>query len=97
MSKITKEELDNITSYLKWNVFRNSHIMFGGGDPETEEGSRYCDLIDMIASLHNLLYEAVTGERYDYMFHWANKIGSDCADDFFDDIMKENQENENQS
>ena len=42
------------------------------------------DLVDIIASLHNLLYEAVTGERYDYMFHWANKCGSDCNDDIFD-------------
>lgn len=91
--KMTEKELDNITSWLKWNVFRNPDVMFAE-DTETEEGDRYYDLIDIIASLHNLLCEAVTGDRYDYMFHWANKIGSDCSDDFFDDIMKEDQENE---
>lgn len=91
--KMTKEELDNITDYLKWNVFRNPDVMFAE-DTETEEGDRYYDLIDIIASLHNLLCEAVTGDRYDYMFHWANKIGSDCSDDFFDDIMKGDQKNE---
>lgn len=92
MNKITEKELDNITSWLKWHIFRNPDVMFAGEDPETEEGERYCDLIDIIASLHNLLYEAVNGEKYDYMDHWANKIGSDCADNFFDEIMKEDQE-----
>lgn len=52
----------------------------------TDEGE--CRL--EIASLHNLLYEAVTGERYDYMFHWANKVGGDCLDNIFDDDTEEN-------
>ncbi len=45
------------------------------------------DLIDIIATLHNLLYESVTGDRYDYMFHWCNKIGSDCKDNIFDALI----------
>lgn len=92
---ISKEKLDDITEFLKWNVFRNSDIMFletpgiplkkpltdkFDGEPIEE-----VDLVDVIASLHNLLCEAVTGERYDYMFHWANKVGGDCLDNIFDD------------
>lgn len=91
--KMTEKELDNITSWLKWNVFRNEDVMYAE-DPETEKGDRYYDLIDMIASLHNLLYEAITGDKYDYWFHWCNKIGSDCNENFFDDIMKGDQDNE---
>lgn len=91
MSKITKEQLDNITSWIKWHIFRNGDIMWAE-DPETEKGNQYYDLIDIIASLHNLLYEAIEGEPYDYMFHWANKIGSDCCDNFFDEIMNKNNE-----
>lgn len=91
MSKITKEQLDNITSWLKWHIFRNTDVMYAE-DPETEKGDQYYDLIDIIVSLHNLLYEAIEGERYDYMFHWANKIGSDCCDDFFNEIMNEKKE-----
>lgn len=49
-------------------------------------GERF-DLIDIIATLHNLLYESVTGDRYDYMFHWCNKIGSDCKDNIFDALI----------
>lgn len=84
---ISKEKLDDITDFLKWNVFRNSDIMFLEGQgitlnkPLTDkfdgEPIKEVYLVDVIASLHNLLYEAVTGERYDYMFHWANKVGSD--------------------
>ena len=75
---MNKQKLDEITTYLKENVFKNTDIMYTDDD-------MILDLLEMIASLHNLLYEAVTGERYDYMFHWANKIGSWVYDDFFDD------------
>lgn len=73
-----KQKLNEITTYLIENVFRNPNIMY------TEDNTTL-DLLEMIASLHNLLYEEVTGERYDYMFHWANKIGSWIDSDFFDD------------
>lgn len=92
---ISKEKLDEITYFLKWNIFRNSNIMFletpgiplhkSLTDKYDGEPIKEVDLVDVIASLHNLLYEAVTGERYDYMFHWANKVGSDCVDNIFDD------------
>lgn len=74
---MNEQKLNEITTYLKENVFKNPHIMY-------TEDDTILDLLEMIASLHNLLYEEVTGERYDYMFHWANKIGSWVDDDFFD-------------
>lgn len=102
---ISKEKLDDITDFLKWNVFRNSDIMFleAPGIPLNKpltdefdgEPIKEVDLVDVIASLHNLLYEAVTGERYDYMFHWANKVGSDCVDNIFDDETSEGTRKEN--
>lgn len=75
---MNEHKLNEITTYLKENVFKNTDIMYTDDD-------MILDLLEMIASLHNLLYEAVTGERYDYMFHWANKISSWVYDDFFDD------------
>lgn len=86
-----KDELNTITSLLIENVFRNSHIMFS--EDEIMIGDEVVGLPDIIASLHNLLYEQITGERYDYMFHWANKVGSDCIDDIFDEFLK-GEENE---
>jgi len=76
--KITEKQLDQITEYLKINVWRNDSLEWYNDDI----GS----LIDVISSLHNLLYECVTGQRYDYAFHWCNKIGNDTLDNLFDDI-----------
>lgn len=91
---IDNKLLTNITYFLAHNVFRNADIMFSWDIPPVplekpyidEDGDEVSevDLVDIIASLHNLLCEAVTGNRYDYMFHHANKIGSICSDDIFD-------------
>lgn len=89
---MTKDELNTITSLLIENVFRNSHIMFS--EDEIMIGDEVVGLPDIIASLHNLLYEQITGERYDYMFHWANKVGSDCIDDIFDEFLKGEENND---
>lgn len=86
---MTKKELDIITDWIKWNIARNSEVMFDEKIWDFEP-----DIVGVIMSLHNLLYEQVTGERYDYMFHWCNKIGADCIDNFFDDIIKAELEKE---
>lgn len=95
---MTIQQLDNITSWLKWKIFRDMDQMYADlpGIPlDKPYEEKYIgtieeiDLIDVIASLHNLLYEEVTGERYNYMFHWANKIGASCLEDIFDHIEGE--------
>lgn len=80
---ITEEQLYKITGILKEKVWRNPDVMF---QLDTEEMG---NLVDYISSLHNLLWEAVTGKRYDYAFHWCNKVGSDTLDNMFDDVLKE--------
>ena len=82
---MTKDELNAITSWLIDNVFRNPDIMFSN---EIVIDDKAIGIPDIIASLHNMLYEQITGERYDYMFHWANKVGSDCEDNIFDNLLK---------
>ena len=75
---MNKEKLDRITKDIKNNVMRNSDIVY-------KLNEETLILLDYIASLHNLLYEEVTGERYNYMFHWTNKIGyNGIEDDIFD-------------
>lgn len=92
---IDKNKMDEITEWLKYNIFRNDYIMLSDNryldyiyvDGDYKVSNSTCiDLVDIIASLHNLLYEYVTGERYDYMFHWANKVGSWCEDNIFDNM-----------
>lgn len=101
---ISKKQLDEITDFLKWNIFRNGDIMYDDDFPGVKLDEPYTDkfhgeisevdLTDIIASLHNLLYEAVYGQRYDYMFHHCNKIGADCLDTVFDGILEGAAENE---
>lgn len=81
VKKCDNAKLKQITEWLKDNVFRNYDVMFLDGDEAYPGGVH---VVDIIASLHNLLYEQITGERYNYMFHWANKIGSDTSDNIFD-------------
>ena len=81
---MNKDQLNKITEYLKENVWRNADVMF---DKACIEEGDVSNLVDVITSLHNLLYEEVTGERYDYAFHWANKVGSGVDDDIFDTLI----------
>lgn len=41
------------------------------------------DVLDIIVGLYDMLHKEVTGKNYDYMWHWANKIGLWCEDGFF--------------
>lgn len=92
---ITKDKLDYITNYLKEKVWRDPDVMYPYFPPGSSEDLRDLvgDLVDIISSLHNLLYDAVTGKRYNYAFHWCNKIGSDTLDNIFDvyDHMEDKQ------
>ena len=79
---IDRKKMEEITSWLIDKIFRNPDILFN--DAIRGEHEEDIDLVDVIASLHNVLYESVTGYRYDYMFHWANKEGAYCRDELFD-------------
>lgn len=47
------------------------------------------DLVGVIASLYEVLHFQVTGEPYDYMWHWANKTGSWVNDKLFMEMLRE--------
>lgn len=83
------EHLNAITEYLKEKVWRNGDAMYMQSDDQGISSIEPADLIDIISSLHNLLYEAITGQRYNYAFHWCNKVGAWTEDNIFDDILKE--------
>ena len=85
---MTKEKLNAITTYMKENVWRNDEMMFTmNTDDVGDIDVNFWKLVDIATSLHNELYKEVTGDYYDYAFHWTNKIGA-CApiDDLFEDI-----------
>lgn len=79
-----KKRLKDIREWLIENIFRDGYVMFSDA---REVGQ--IDLIEVIASLYNEYHNAVTGEPYDYMFHWANKCGSWVDEDLFDRVLKD--------
>lgn len=83
-----EQQLDNLRYWLVENVFRNEDYMFLQYHINDEEDNdRVANLVAMVASLYNLLHEEVTGEKYEYFFHWANKCGAWVEDNVFDDIL----------
>ena len=84
---ISKEKVDEIRRYLIDHIFRNTSIMFDdnirGYDVED------MDLITIICDLYEYIHVLVYGEKYDYMFHWANKCGSWIETGEFDNIIEE--------
>ena len=95
--KINKKQLDILTSEIIEKVIFDDKIMYERISDDNHTvffGDREADLVDIVCSLHNIIYELITGERYDYMFHWANKMGCCVDDDVFDNILKgDNNEN----
>lgn len=82
------ELLNRIRKYLIENIYRNTDIMFN--DTIRPDNSDI-DLIDIITGLYELLHLEITGESYDYMWHWANKIGADIGTYDFINYLKEEQ------
>lgn len=83
---IDKKKLDEITEWLKESVFRNDDLNYNDELPDLHLTNDIdVDIVDVIATLHNYLYESVTGDRYNYAAHWCNKIGAWCNDNIFDD------------
>lgn len=80
--KISEQKLNEIKSYLIEKIFRNPDIMFS--DEMIEN-----DIPEIICGLFEYLHISITGEPYDYMFHWANKCGSWVETDFFDKIIED--------
>lgn len=87
---MNEKQLEILTTWLKEHIFMNNKIMFNDvlWDESIDFGDVDTSVIDIIASLHNIIYKLVTGEKYDYMWHWCNKIGSDCDDTVFDKLLK---------
>lgn len=84
---LDEKELVNIRSHLV-PLFRDEYIMFDDHIRGTEEPFFSADLMQIIADLYNMLHYEVTGESYDYFFHWANKCGSRIEDaNFNSDLL----------
>lgn len=103
IKKLSNEDvLSLVRNWLIPNIFRNGYIMHDdnirsalypkGGNPEG-----YIDLAEVISGLYELLHMVIMDERYDYMFHWANKCGSWVESDFFLKMLKDYEEEQSKN
>lgn len=76
-----KGRLKMIRDFIVRYIMRDDQVMYS--DDARDVGPHHIDLIYVIASLYEELHKEVTGEPYEYMFHWANKVGSWVEDDLF--------------
>jgi hypothetical protein len=91
--KIDKNKLAYVRKYLINEVFRNPNCVFD--DNIRGYDGFNPDLIDIICDLYEYLHVLLYNEPYDYMFHWANKVGGWVDTGLFDDIIiKEMMEDE---
>ena len=67
-----ENELRIIREFIIEKIIREPDMFLKCLDIDVTE---QLDLIDVITGLYNMLHKSVTGEDYDYMWHWANKIG----------------------
>lgn len=83
-------DINLVNNWLKDEVYRNSEVLYN-------EYYHYF-LLDVVASLQNLLNYAITGKPYNYAFHWTNKIGYNGIDDsLLDECIKEDENDEVQN
>lgn len=75
---MNEEELKKVRDFLVDNFFRNPHFVLY--DNIASDEVKDIDLVDLVASLYDMLHLSVTGEHYDYMWHWCNKVGGWCDD-----------------
>ena len=89
------EFITKVRAWLADELFRNPTVMFNDnirecwlGDGET------VDLMEVIASLYEIIHILQYDKSYDYFFHWANKCGSWVESDFFMKMFLKGENNE---
>lgn len=81
---MNEEELKKICEFIVYNIIRDPNIFIQCSDIHIKYN---IDIIDVIVGLFDMLHKEVTGENYDYMWHWANKIGFWCEDEHFYNVV----------
>ena len=91
---MTEGELKMVREWIIWHIMREPRIIHNHEVRDIavygDTGEMTCvDLVDVIASLYELLHYQVTGEPYDYMWHWTNKVGGWVNDKLFMEMLRE--------
>lgn len=92
MIEINDAKMKVITRFII-SLMRNNDMMYNcyirGMNSEDE-----IDLMDVIAYLHEIIYQLHYHSPYRYMFHWANKVGSTVDEENIEMIINDMLEEE---
>lgn len=72
------EQLNNIRIYLIEHFYMNEDFAFNSLTSDYH-------LLEIIANLYELAHQAITGEEYDYLWHYYNKISASVFNTYFFD------------
>lgn len=89
---MTKDELTKVRVFLINKLIRNGDFMLFDDKrfiEDPEDPQKYIDIAEVISSLYELLHLEIEKEPYQYMFHWANKCGSDVDEQILFDVIQE--------
>lgn len=79
------EQLNNIRMYLIDHIFMNDNVVFSEDITKNK-------MLEIIASLYELAHITITGEKYDYFWHYYNKVsGGIFETNFFDERGNHNE------
>lgn len=86
--KMSLHDLYIIRKWLRNNIFINEQQVFSEDRFLKDRDGEEFDILDVIASLYELVNIFVEGEEYDYFFHFTNEVdGSMVYSDFFREIL----------
>ena len=85
---INREKLNCIRKFLVDNIIQNYELMYSDEVRGNEEDENAIDLIEIIVDLYEYLHILICKEQYDYMWHWANKIGACVDTGVFDKLIE---------
>lgn len=87
-NKLDENKLEKIRICIIDKIIENDFIMYDGKIRNYLSNDNCLDLVEVIVDLYEYLHQIITGEEYDYMFHWANKIGSWVETGKFDEEVE---------
>jgi len=72
---LTKEQINELKSLIIDRVITNPDVMF---DENNIHDDGIPDVINIIVGMFEYIYQLSNGNEYDYLWHYANKIGAWC-------------------
>lgn len=86
---LTTEQRNKLKNLIIDRVMMNPDVLFNTNNMSDDE---IPDIIDIIVGMYEYIHQLSTGGQYDYMWHYANKIGGWCNTNYLYRWLTESEE-----